>query len=64
MSAGSQGSQKRAFDPLGLEFQEVVSHLTLILGTKSSPPQGKEVSLTNEPALQPQVIVFFLLGIH
>lgn len=48
------GGQKRPLDPLELELQIAVSHLTWMLGTELRSSQEHYVLLTAKPFLQPQ----------
>ena len=54
VSVGAHGGQRRVLNPLKLELQVVVSHLTQVLGTKLqfSSLQGQYLFLMAEPSLQ------------
>lgn len=46
LCVGSCGGQKTASDPLELEFQEVVSHLTRVLGSEQGSLEEQQELLT------------------
>lgn len=51
IAASASEGQEGALDPLKLELQAAVNHLTLVQEPNSG--QGKQVSFASEPPLQP-----------
>lgn len=50
-------SRKKASGPLNLELQNILSHLTRVLGMNLGPQQEQEISVSAEPSLKPVSIL-------
>ena len=62
VSAGAQRGQKRVLCPLDLNLQEVISHLTWVLGTEFGPLQKLYAMLLVRHLSSPFVcLIFFFL---